>query len=145
MTNSKGNFLSIGDFLKLAVEFEEDSAAFYRSMLTKNLTEPVKALADLLEKQEEAHAKLLREYEIEESKAFLQFPPDFKLSMPDQYEEGLTVAELIILAIDREVYAQDLYNNAAASVSGNFKEFIRGLALFETEHAERLRSLRDYY
>ncbi len=145
MINSKGNFLSIADFLELAVEFEEDSAAFYRGMLTRKLADPVRALAVLLEKQEEAHAKILREYEVGESKAFLQFPPEFKLSMPDQYEEGLSVSALIALAIDREVHAEALYNNAAASVSGSFKEFIRGLALFEKEHVERLRSLRDYY
>ena len=145
MTNSKGNFLSIADFLKLAVEFEEDSAAFYRAMLTRNLSEPVRALAVLLERQEEAHAKILREYEIGENKAFLQFSPEFKLSMPDQYEEDLSVSELIALAIDRELHAEALYNNTASLVSGSFKEFIMGLALFEKEHVERLRSLRDYY
>ena len=145
MTNSKDNFLSIVDFLKLAVEFEEDSALFYRKMLTSNLAEPVKALAELLEKQEEAHAKILREYEIGENRAFLQFPPDFKLSMTDSYKEGMTVSELIVLAIAREDHAQSMYSNAAASVSGSFKDFIGGLALFEAEHAVKLRSLRDYY
>ncbi len=145
MTNSKDNFLSIVDFLKLAVEFEEDSALFYRKMLTSNLAEPVKALAELLEKQEEAHAKILREYDVGENRAFLQFPPDFKLSMLDQYRDGLSVGELIALAIDREVHAEKMYSNAAASVSGSFKEFIGGLAFFEAEHAEKLRSLRDYY
>lgn len=145
MTNSKENFLSIAEFLKLAVEFEEDSAAFYRVMLKKNLAEPVKALAELLEKQEEAHAKLLREYDAGNSRAFIQFPPEFKLSMPDKYDEGMSIADLISLAINREVHAEAMYNNAAASVSGDFKEFIKGLAVFEAEHAERLRSLRDYY
>ena len=145
MTSSKENFLSITEFLKLAVEFEEDSAAFYRFMLKKNLAEPVKVLAELLVRQELAHAKILKEYDVGKSQAYIQFPPDFKLSMPDRYEDELSVADLISLAIDREEHAEAMYNSAAASVSGDFKEFIKGLAVFEAEHAERLRSLRDYY
>ncbi len=145
MINSKENFLSIDDFLKLAVEFEEESAEFYRRMLKADLAEPVKALAELLERQEEAHAKLLKEYEIGDNRAFLQFPPDFNLSMPDEYKEGMSVGELIALAINREVHAERMYRSAASSVSGSFKDFIGGLALFEAEHAVKLRSLRDYY
>ena len=147
MTSSKEkNYLSFEAFIKMAANFEKEAAEFYRSML-ENYTvgKSVKELLELFERQEIAHEKILLEMEVPEGGGFLQFPPDMSLSMPPPPEGEVNLDILIDLSIERERIAKEIYEKTAKQVKGKFREMVEALAVFEKEHEEKLKSLKNYY
>lgn len=145
MTNSNKNYLSIKEFISLAGQFEKDSAEFYKKLQEQDLSDPVRELAVLLERQELSHQKILLEYEAPDETAYIQFAPEFTLMMPVLDKEKPTVREFIELAIAREIKAREIYENAETMAKGDFRDLIHGLAIFEKEHEQKLKSIRDYY
>lgn len=125
MTSSKGNYLSIEDFIKKAALFEREAAEFYRNMLEQfSVEKPVRELLELLEKQEIAHEKVLLGMELPKDGGLLQFPPDMSLSMPPMPEGKVDLAALIELAIVRERTAKEIYEKTAKQVKGKFREIV---------------------
>jgi len=147
MTNSnEGGYLGIKEFLELVISFEMAAAQFYRELRAKHENEQVKALLKLLEIEELKHAKVLKEFEkTGEIDGFIQFPPEIELSMPAVDDTDMGISELIDIAIERERRAALIYENAASVMAGSFKELLEGLAAFEKEHEEKLKSFKSYY
>ncbi len=147
MTNSnEGGYLDVKEFLELVIGFERDAAQFYRDLRAKHENDQVKSLLELLEIEEVKHAKVLKEFEkTGEIDGFIQFPPEIELSMPAVDDPDMGISELIDIAIERERRAALIYENAAAVMAGSFKELLEGLAAFEKEHEEKLKSFKSYY
>ena len=145
MTSSNRNYLSARELIALAVDFEQESAEFYRNIQEYQLDESTRQLAELLEKQEWSHRKMLQEYDISDTEEYLQFPPEFSLAMPALEKENPTLEELLALAIEREIMAKEIYQNSAAQTKGSLKDLLHGLAVFEEEHESRLKSLQNNY
>ena len=145
-SSSPGSYVTINEYLQLAVEFEIDSAAFYRDLQKTVEDENALTLLKLLEQQEIAHERMLRGYEITDDPDYiLQFPPSLQLSMPLQTSDNPGFDEMLALAIEREQRAAEIYEKTAALVSGAFRDLLEGLGHFEREHEERLKSLKSYY
>ena len=145
MTSSDKNFLTAKEFIKLAADFEGESAEYYRKMQNYELDESVRQLAELLEKQELSHKKILEKYELSEKEGYLQFSMEFSKSMPVLKNDNPSVEELILIALARETKSKEIYDNSAALANGKFKELLKGLANFEQEHISRLQSLKVNY
>lgn len=147
MTSSReGSYLSVKEFLELVIQFERDAAQFYRNLREKLEREEVRELLKILEGEELRHAAVLRDFEqAGDVEGFIQFPPEMELSMPDVPEPDTGVDELIDIAIERERRAFHIYKNAATVTAGSFKALLEGLAAFEKEHEEKLKSFKSYY
>ena len=74
-----------------------------------------------------------------------QFPPDIELSMPAVNTNNPDMEELINIALKREARSVSIYQHSSDMVSGELKELLQGLATFEREHVERVKSLKNYY
>lgn len=147
MTSSENrSFQTIGEFILAAAEFEQQSADFYRHILdTQETGSSVKELLLLLENQEMTHKKTLLDMDIQQTRELLQFPPELSLSMPETEQASMSLDELLEIAIKRERKSKEIYAHTAGQVTGNFRDIIMGLSVFEQEHEDKLISLREYY
>lgn len=147
MTSSEeSSYLDAGGFIELAIRFERDSVRFYRDLGGRVGAEDARDLLRMLEGEEARHAAALEELESTAGfEGLIQFPPAIELSMPGPPGPDAGVDELIGLAIERERRSALIYEHAAGSVTGPFRELLEGLAAFEREHESRLQSLRKYY
>ena len=152
MTNSNdnqregGNFVTVGEYLQIVIQFQIESAQFYHDLKGQTDRRDAFELLDILEKQEIKHQQILRDYKVQaDPNSILQFPPTLTLAMPVLKSENPTFEELLALAIEREICAAVIYEKAAERVSGGFRDLLTGLAVFEREHEERLKSLQRYY
>jgi len=147
MTSSReGSYLSVKEFLELVIQFESDAAQFYRELREKLEREEVRELLTILEGEEVRHETVLRDFkQAGDVEGFIQFPPETELSMPAVPDPDTGVDELIDIAIERERRAFLIYKNAATVTAGSFKGLLEGLAAFEKEHEEKLKSFKSYY
>ncbi len=142
MTSSDGSsYVTCREFVERAIVFEQQSAAFYRAMQTQ-CTGAARELAVLLEKQELAHEQALRGLDLGSLTGIIQFVPDLTAAMPDLPATPCGLAEMIELGVERERRAKEAYHNVARFVTGELQQFIEGLARFEAEHEEQLKSMR---
>jgi len=140
---SSGSYLNMEQFMRLAIEFEADSAEFYRSMQRPELDAEVLELLRRLEREERQHERVLRDYETDRSDpVVLQFAPELSLSMPDPSEKP-DFRELLQVAIAREEKSARIYRMTADMTVGAFRQLLEGLAAFEEEHERRLRGLQQ--
>lgn len=146
INSSITNFVTIEEFLQLAISFEVQSAQFYRELQKTATADDAIELLRLLEQQEIEHEKVLRNYAIEEDlDSLLQFPPSLALSMPQLSSKAPDFDEMLSIAIEREKRSAAIYERAADMVSGDFGKLLTGLSLFERAHEEKLRSLQSFY
>ncbi len=147
MTSSKeGSYLSAKEFLDMVIQFERDSAQFYRDLRDRFGGEEVRELLAILEREEVRHEMVLREFEqAGEVEGFIQFPPAIELSMPELSDSDAGLDEIIEIAIERERRSVLIYENAATVLIGDFKGLLEGLAGFEREHEVKLKSFKSYY
>ncbi|MCK5157092.1 MAG: hypothetical protein KAQ69_11745, partial [Spirochaetales bacterium] len=83
--------------------------------------------------------------DIQQTREILQFPPELSLSMPETEQASMSLDELLEIAIERERKSKEIYAHTAGQVTGNFRDIIMGLSVFEQEHEDKLISLREYY
>lgn len=139
------NFLKVEELLDLAVEFEQDSADYYR-MLQKHVENSrVLNMLKTLEDQEIEHRDTLKNFELEDKPyPLLQFGPSFNIALPEIESESPSMKELLDVAIEREIVSRQIYSNTAGQVFGNFAQVLQDLAAFEGEHEARLKDLRAF-
>ena len=146
MTSSDKNYVTVEDLIQIAVQFEIDSAELYKRVQATAGEDNVLEILRLLERQEREHERILRSYRINQDPAgILQFPPDITLSMPAVHNENPGMDELIKIALEREERSAAVYQHAADMASGELKDLLTGLAVFEREHVVRVKSLKNYY
>jgi rubrerythrin len=139
---SRKSYLNVEQFMRLAIDFEADSAAFYRSMQRPDLEDDVRGLLELLERQEREHERVLRDYEVDRSDlGILQFAPELSLSMPSPSQDP-DFAELLRVAVAREEKSARIYRMTAEMTLGGFRQLLEELAGFEEEHENKLRRLQ---
>lgn len=145
-SSSQGGYLTIDEFIQLAILFETESAEFYHDLGQKVESDEVTDLLAMLEDQEHEHERILRDYTVEtDPSSMLQFPPSLSLSLPVPDSDNPAFEEMLSIAIEREIRSREIYEKAADLVSGDFKKLLTGLAVFERQHEEKLRSLKSYY
>lgn len=136
------SYLTMREFIDLAIEFEESSAELYRRMQAEAKDDTVKELLKKLEADEVEHKRILAsftEYGPEDQR--LQFAPEMEKAMP-QVPANANYGQLLDSAIDREVKSYELYTWTAGLVKGAFKELLEGLAKFEKVHEVSLKKLK---
>ncbi len=144
MTNSEhSSYITCREFIDRAIEFERDSASFYRALREQVEPGPVCQLLKLLEDQETQHALKLQEWTPPEPEAMMQFPPNLSANTRELPESPVSLSQLIEMAIERERIAKESYLSAARYVTGGFRALVEALAVFEEEHEQKLRSMRN--
>jgi len=143
MTSSNSAYITSREFLDMAIELEKDSVSFYQTLEQQVEPGAVSQLLAMLRKEEAQHVATLTNWVLTEPDAMMQFSPDLISQMPDAPEGPLSLSDLIELAIERERIAKEAYLAAARSVTGDFRAMIEAFAVFEEEHEEKLRSMRN--
>jgi rubrerythrin len=139
------NFITVKELIELAIDFEIESAKFYRKLQKKTRVDAVLQLLKLLEEQEWEHEKILRQYEIgPEPHAILQFGPSFSFAMPAISPKDIGIFELLDIAKQREKRTAEIYENSASLISGDLHKLLGNLATFEHEHEDKLIALKSY-
>jgi rubrerythrin len=137
------SYLSVEQFLELAIQFEVESAEYYRQMQKGSADQEVLGLLQDLEQQELEHERALREYSsIRRSEAMLQFAPELSLSMP-KAPQNPGFAELLEVAVERERQSVRIYRATADLSSGELRRIMEELAAFEQQHLDRLLRIRQ--
>jgi rubrerythrin len=143
--SGKKTFVTMKEFMELAIQFEKESSAFYTEM--KGLVAD-RAVVDLMAKlasQEQDHAKTLSAYSAPAGdETTLQFGPDLSISMPAPPDDP-TLSNMLAVAIERENKTAQIYHAAASRSAGEFRDMIEALAGFEEEHEDRLKRLQAAY
>jgi rubrerythrin len=136
------SYVSMAEFVAKAIEFEVESAEFYRDLADRvENHDSVETLREL-EKQERDHASTLRDYDLpEDDDSRLQFKPRLSLNMPPAPKKT-DVGTLFKHAIERERKSARLYDFASDLAAGDFKQLLSSLADFERGHEEDLKRLR---
>jgi rubrerythrin len=141
-SNTEG-YLTIDEFLQLAILFETEAAEYYHRMKGRAHEPDVAALLDSLEDEERQHERVLRKRSFAvDPNTVLRFPPELDLQMPGEKSDDPSFAEMISIAIAREIRAREIYEAAARLASGEFEELLVGLAAYELRHEKKLRSLQ---
>ena len=146
------SFVTMQEFMDLAIQFEVESAGFYRQMaatlIDREGASEAAADADViellaqLETQEREHERILRGFSVAtDSETTLQFAPELALSMPSP-PGNPGFDEMLEVAIEREHRSAEIYRAASTRTVGDFREMIGGLAGFEDEHEDRLKRLQ---
>jgi rubrerythrin len=139
------NFLKVEELIGLAVEFEQDSADYYRDLRNRVEDADSRTLLKTLENQEIEHRDTLKNFELEDrAYPLLQYGPSFNISLPEVQSENPGLRELLDVAIEREVVSREIYRNTAGQVFGNLADLLEDLAGFEREHEVKLKDMRDY-
>jgi rubrerythrin len=138
----KKTYVTMRQLMELAIQFEMDSAAFYRRMRSMSSEAPVRELLQTLEEEEKDHERILRGYTPPQNEELrLQFAPELTLSMP-ALGRDTDFAGMLMLAIERERRSVDMYADAAGRTMGEFRELLENLASFEREHERKLQRLQ---
>ena len=138
------DYVDMRQFMDLAIQFEVESAEFYAKMHIGVEERSVQELLTTLEAEEKDHGRILKEFEApKDSDSILQFAPELSLSMPMPKGDP-NFAEMLSVAIKREHASAEIYRRASERTSGAFKELLEGLAVFEEEHEQKLRSLQAH-
>ena len=139
------NFLKVDELLDLAIEFEQESADYYRKLQNNIENQRVLDMLKELENQEIEHRDILKNFELEDKPyPMLQFGPSFSITLPEVQSDSPTLRELLDVAIDREIVSRQIYNTTAGQVFGNLAQVLQDLAAFEGEHETKLKDLRSY-
>jgi rubrerythrin len=145
MKNPDKNFITVKELIELAIDFEIESAKFYRKLQKKTKVDTVLQLLRLLEEQEWEHEKILRQYEIgPDPHAILQFGPSFSFAMPAIPPNNIGMFELLDIALQRERKTAEIYENSASLISGDLHKLLGNLATFEHDHEDKLTALKSY-
>jgi rubrerythrin len=140
-SSSPSSYLTCAEFVEEAILFEQESASFYHGLRSQT-TGAAHQLAEMMEKQELAHERILRELDVSRTRELMQFPPERSLSSHVIPEGEIPLAELIEIGIEREHLSRVAYEHAARFVTGEFQQLLEGLAHFEEEHEQKLISMR---
>jgi len=136
------SYLSVEQFLSLAIRFEVESAEYYHLMQKSAADRKVLELLQDLEHQEMEHERVLKEYRKDHpSKQVMQFAPELGLAMPAAPATP-SLDKLFAVAIERERQSARIYKAASDLSSGELRKILDELAGFERQHEERLASIR---
>ncbi len=137
-------FDSITEILAFAIQREIDAAAGYAAIAAKAAT-PLRELAGELQRQEEAHRRLLEGLTPEALRDLgTAFTPDLHIvdALADERPaDDMSVQDMLIFAAKKEARAVALYESLArmAGASGHEKVFLF-LAGQEREHKLKLEA-----
>ncbi len=139
------NFLKVDELLDLAIEFEQESADYYRKLRSHVEDARVLDMLKELEQQEIEHRDILKNFELgDKPYPMLQFGPSFSITLPEIESESPSLRELMDVAIEREIVSRQIYTTTAGQVFGNLAQVLQDLAAFEGEHEAKLKDMRAY-
>ena len=139
------NFLKVEELLDLAIQFEQESADYYRKLQEHVEKRQVLDMLKELENQEIEHRDILKNFELEDKPyPILQFGPSFSTTLPEIESTSPSLRELMDVAIEREIVSRQIYNTTAGQVFGNLAQVLQDLAAFEGEHEAKLKDMRAY-
>ncbi len=144
MSEGKKGYYSMSQVVERAIEFENDSAAFYRGLREKTGAAAARDLLGLLERQELGHAATLEKLRAKENLdgIFIQFPPELDLAMPEAPPGDPGYEALLDLAIQREIRSAEIYAASAVSAPPPIQSLLEGLVEFERIHERGLKELK---
>jgi rubrerythrin len=132
------SYMDIKEIIDLSIQYENDTAQYYRNILPLMSDGRRKALIESLIKQEESHSQKLKNFKQNiDSMGFIQFPPEIKFRYPQTEKEysDMTYPELVDHALALEKRAYEFYKStASASTQGSVKDLFDALSNFEYSH-----------
>jgi len=143
------NFSNINEILDFAIQSEQDAIDFYSFMQQNAKTNDMKGIYDELIQEEMSHKSKLIDikdkgsFNIEKSKV-----TDLKISdylVPIKASNDLTYREALILVIQKEKAAFNLYKTLADRAPNNLKEVFLMLANEEANHKLKFETYYDEY
>ncbi|MDX9958092.1 MAG: ferritin family protein [Spirochaetia bacterium] len=143
MTSSSNSYVTIAELKTRLIDFEEESARTYATLMELTADENANSILGLLMREEKEHAKKLGNLRVEDRSAgLLQFPPEVSLSMPP-IPVNKDLGTMLAYAVEREAQSARIYTSAASQSSGAFKELFVDLAAWEHRHEERVSQLKN--
>ena len=144
MSQEKKSYLTLSEVVLKSIDFEIDSAGFYRDMKSSTREPRALELLEMLEGQEMAHAETLRSLpaKADLDAVFVQFPPDLTLAMPVAPPPGSGFSALLDIAIEREVRSAEIYRQSGLTAPAPIRTLLKSLAEFELIHERSLRELK---
>jgi rubrerythrin len=143
-------FKSIDEILGFAIDKEKEAVTFYSDLSKKESTKALTNTFKELAQEEAKHVKLLTT--ISKNKKVidayeLKKIPDLKISnylVEKEYEEGMPMQDILVLAMKREEMAVKLYTTLAmGSVDDEFVKLFKLLAQEEAKHKLTFETMYD--
>ena len=136
------NYMDLKEVIDLSIQYENDTAQYYRGILPMLSDGRRRALIESLIKQEEGHTSKLINFKTNiDTMGFVQFPPEIKFTGPQTEKnfEDMSYTELVNHAIELEKRTYGFYKSAASnSPKGPVKELFDALSNFEYSHVALL-------
>ncbi len=144
------NFGSVDEILEYAIGKEKEAVAFYNDLNKKETTKSLKETFKNLALEEAKHVKLLTT--ISQKKEIIDSykegtVSDLKISdymVEKEYEEGMPMQDILVLAMKREEAAVKLYKDLAQrSENDESAKVFKLLAQEEAEHKYTFEKMYD--
>ena len=146
------NFGSIDEILDFAIKGEKEAVAFYTSLAEGETRKSLKEIFESFAQEEEKHVDLLSDISGNKEKIdAYEFKTitDLKISdyMVDvEYKEGMSMPEILKIAMKREEKAVKLYSEMANQTDHeDAKKVFQILVQEEAKHKLGLESMYDDY
>ncbi len=144
------NFTSIDDILQFAIGKEKEAVTFYSDLHQKETGKALKETFKNLAQEEAQHVKMLTS--ISQNKEVIasykeEKVTDLKISdymVEKEYEEGMPMEDILVLAMKREEAAVKLYEDMATrSENEDATTLFKLLAQEEAEHKYTFEKMYD--
>ena len=144
------SFESFEDLIQFAIEKEREAAVFYADLAGQTSFAGVKKALEEMAEEEKKHEDMLKN--LESNKALLEeyefkWIPDMKRSdyMIDlKYEDGMSYADILRLAMKREEQALKMYNELQKKTdNADHIKLLKVLCQEEAKHQLFLEGLYD--
>jgi len=134
------------EIVGIAIRAERDAYDLYSGMARQLRNPELVAELERLAGQEQEHERWLTDYYLQATGEQEPPPvPDVRITMfGPEIHEGMTLLEVIDVAIEKEKAAESVYAEAARrSDDPSGARLLHELVEFEKSHARRLETLRD--
>jgi len=144
------NFKDIDEIIAYAIGKEIEAESFYLEAAQKSDFSGSKQLFEDFAKEENKHKVLLENLDKAQIQTFVpEAVPDLKRSdylIDMNYEEGMSFADILRLAMKREEKANKLYLDLATKAGqDDIKKLFEKLAQDESKHKYSLETMLDDY
>lgn len=146
------NFISVDDVLQFAIGKEKEAVTFYTDLRDKEPSSALKETFRELAQEEAKHVKMLTSLSKNQT-AIASYEQkavaDLKISdylTEREYEEGMPMEDIIVLAMKREEMAVKLYRDLAGKTDdGETQKLFNLLVQEESEHKLTFEKMYDDY
>ncbi|MFC1868383.1 ferritin family protein [Thermodesulfobacteriota bacterium] len=144
------SFDSFEKIMEYAIEKEKEAAEFYEETSRQEIYSGAKEIFEDFAKEERKHQAMLENFSKENIETYkIKKIPDLKRSdylVDLEYEQGMSYADILRLAMKREEKALKFYNDFSEQAeTEEHRKLFQVLAQEEAKHKLRLETILDDY